>query len=120
MAWGGIASIQLALPAVWTAWRARGGSLVDVVRWMAGAPAQLLGLTTKGSITAGAIADLAVFAPDEETVFDCQALYHRNPVTPYQGRVLKGRVRATYLAGEVIDFATARGGVVTRPGLNKP
>ncbi len=37
-AWGGIASVQLGLPVVWTAARARGHSLADVVRWMATAP----------------------------------------------------------------------------------
>ena len=54
-AWGGIAGLQLALPVVWTEARARGHSLVDVVRWMCAAPARLAGLAgRKGAIAAGA------------------------------------------------------------------
>ena len=43
-AWGGIASVQLGLPVVWTAARARGYSLVDIATWMARRPAELAGL----------------------------------------------------------------------------
>src|SRR4029453_18324699 len=38
-AWGGISSVQLALPLVWTGARERGLRLPDVVRWMAEGPA---------------------------------------------------------------------------------
>ena len=48
-AWGGIASLQLALPAVWTAARARGFTLDDLARWMALHPAELVGLAAQGS-----------------------------------------------------------------------
>ena len=47
-AWGGIASLQLGLPVVWTIARERGVPLTDVVRWMAQAPADRVGLTRKG------------------------------------------------------------------------
>jgi allantoinase len=100
-AWGGIASLQVALPAVWTGARARGIGLAEVVRWMAAAPAQLAGLSAKGAIAVGKDADLVVFAPDERwTVGD---LEHRNPVTPYTGRSLTGAVRRTWLRGEIAD-----------------
>ena len=72
-AWGGIASVQLGLPAVWTGARARGHALADVVRWMATAPADRVGLTHKGRIEVGADADLVRFAPDEEFVVDVGA-----------------------------------------------
>ena len=82
-AWGGIASLQVALPAVWTGARARGIPLADVVRWMAAGPARLAGLPGKGAIAVGKDADLVAFAPEERwTVGDLQ---HRNPVTPYAG-----------------------------------
>jgi hypothetical protein len=58
VAWGGIASVQLGLPAVWTGARARGHSLVDVVRWMASGPASLVGLSDRGRIAVGMQADL--------------------------------------------------------------
>jgi dihydroorotase-like cyclic amidohydrolase len=100
-AWGGIASLQVALPAVWTGARSRGIGLDQVVRWMATAPARLAGLSAKGSIAVGKDADLVAFAPDEEwTVGD---LAHRNPVTPYSGRSLVGAVRRSWLRGQVAD-----------------
>ena len=100
-AWGGIASLQVALPAVWTGARARGIGLDQVVQWMATAPARLAGLSGKGSIAAGNDADLVAFAPDQEwTVGD---LHHRNQVTPYSGRPLVGVVRRTWLRGEAAD-----------------
>lgn len=100
-AWGGIASLQVALPVVWTGARARGIALTDVVRWMAEAPARLAGLPGKGTIAVGRDADLVAFAPDERwTVGD---LHHRNPVTPYTGRHLHGVVRRTWLRGRVAD-----------------
>lgn len=112
-AWGGIASLQLGLSAVWSGARARGHSLVDVVRWMATAPADRVGLRHKGRIAVGAAADLVRFAPDEEVAVDAARLHHRNPVTPYAGRRLSGVVRETWLRGAPVDD-TARGRLLRR------
>ena len=98
-AWGGIASVQLGLPVVWTAARSRGVQLADVVRWMSAAPAALVGLDGKGSIAVGNDADLVVFAPDATFRVDPALLHHRNPVTPYAGRELTGVVRDVRLHG---------------------
>ncbi|MEN3306166.1 MAG: allantoinase [Micromonosporaceae bacterium] len=98
-AWGGIASLQLGLPAVWTAARQRGFGLPDVVRWMAQRPAELAGIAGKGRIAVGYDADLVAFAPEQPFVVDPATLHHRNPVTPYAGRHLTGAVRATWLRG---------------------
>jgi allantoinase len=102
-AWGGISSLQVALPAVWTAARARGFRLTDLVRWMAEAPADLVGLPTKGRIVVGADADLCVLAPEEPFVVDRARLLHRHPVCPYAGKELVGTVRATMLRGHWVD-----------------
>jgi allantoinase len=102
-AWGGISSLQLGLPLMWTAARARGFGLVEVVRWMAAAPASFAGLATKGTIAVGAAGDLVAFAPEEEMVVDPQALHSRHPTTPYAGSRLFGAVRATWLAGRQIS-----------------
>ncbi|HEX6471744.1 MAG TPA: allantoinase AllB [Streptosporangiaceae bacterium] len=102
-AWGGIASVQLGLPVVWTAARRRGHSLPDVARWMAAGPAGLAGLPGKGGIAVGRDADLVAFAADETFVVDPAALRQRHPITPYAGGELTGVVRRTWLRGEEID-----------------
>nr|WP_202450970.1 allantoinase AllB [Streptomyces sp. SID4948] len=109
-AWGGISSLQLGLPAVWTEARRRGHTLADVARWMSAGPARLAGLAaTKGAIAEGRDADFAVLAPEQTFTVDPALLRHRNPVTAYAGRTLYGVVRATWLRGRVV----ARGGAVT-------
>jgi allantoinase len=102
-AWGGIASLQLLLPAVWTAMASRGLTLDHLASWLAARPAALAGVDrTKGRIAAGFDADLVVWDPDAEFVVDAHALFHRHAVTPYEGARLRGRVRMTLLGGEVI------------------
>jgi len=101
-AWGGIASLQLSLPVVWTAASERGCDLTDVVRWMADGPAQLAGLTGKGRIAVGCDADLVAFAPSASFVVEPGVLEHRHKLTPYSGRRLTGVVRRTWLRGREI------------------
>jgi len=114
-AWGGIASLQLSLPAVWTAARAHGHDLASVVRWMATAPADRVGLAHKGRIEVGADADLCVLAPDQQQVVHAATLEHKNPVSAYEGRQLDGVVRRTWLRGAPVDRdAPARGLFLTR------
>jgi allantoinase len=111
LAWGGIASLQVTLAAVWTGARARGIGLERVARWMAERPAALAGLPGKGAIAVGKDADLVAFAPEE--TFTVGALRHRHPVTPYAGRPLTGVVRRTWLRGAPAHGAP-RGRVLTR------
>jgi len=115
VAWGGIASLQLGLPAIWTEARRRGHTLLDVVRWMAENPARQVGFTTKGHIALGYAADVAVFAPDEAFVVDKTKLHHKNPVSAYDGLPLAGVVRSTWLGGQQIDLDEApRGRLLAR------
>jgi allantoinase len=115
-AWGGIASLQLGLAAVWTAARERGWPLERVVDRMARRPADFAGLPDKGRIAEGCDADLVVFDPAAEFSVDARGLAHRNPVTPYDGRVLAGSVKATYLRGREIG-ARPHGRLLRRPGV---
>ncbi len=106
-AWGGISSLQLGLPAIWTEARKRGRTLEDVVRWMSAAPAALAGLAQKGAIEAGRDADFAVLAPEETFTVDPAELHHRNQVTAYAGRTLHGVVKSTWLRGaQIADHGT--------------
>ena len=114
-AWGGIASVQLGLPVVWTAARRRGFALADVVDWMARRPADLVGLTGKGRLAVGADADLVAFDPDATFVVDPAALHHRHPVTPYAGQTLCGVVRTTWLRGAPVTGDRPGGIFLERP-----
>jgi allantoinase len=105
LAWGGIAGLQLGLAAVWTEAARRDIPLERVVGWMSGAPARFAGLETKGRIAVGAAADLVVFAPDAGFTVHAAELQHKNPVTAYEGRELRGVVRRTILAGRTVDIA---------------
>jgi allantoinase len=102
-AWGGIASLQLRLPAVWTAARARGHAPERLAEWLCAGPARLAGLAgRKGAIAAGADADLVLWDPDREFVVEPSQLRHRHSLTPWLGRRLAGVVEATYLRGEPV------------------
>ncbi|MET9853498.1 allantoinase AllB [Streptomyces sp. NPDC006450] len=106
-AWGGISSLQLGLPAIWTEAKKRGRTLEDVVRWMSAAPAALAGLAGKGAIEAGRDADFAVLAPEDTFTVDPAELHHRNQVTAYAGKTLYGVVKSTWLRGaRIADHGT--------------
>jgi allantoinase len=102
-AWGGIASLQLALPAVWTEAHRREIGPEHLVPWLSQRPARLAGLgNRKGRIAVGQDADLVAWDPDAGFVVDPITLHHRHPLTPYAGRRLRGKVEATWLRGRCI------------------
>jgi allantoinase len=112
-AWGGIASLQLRLPVVWTEARRRGFSLLDLTRWLCANPARQVSLAPqKGSITPGSDADLVIWSPDEPFTITPSSLHHRHKLTPYAGEVLSGVVQQTFLRGRPIydrgQFLAAR------------
>ena len=116
-AWGGISSLQIGLPAVWTVARKRGHTLADIARWMSAFPASLAGLPAKGRIAAGCDADLVAFDPEATFVVRGSELLHRHPVTPYEGRTLTGRVSRVWLRGvEVSPDGSPRGRLLRRGG----
>ena len=102
-AWGGIASLQLGLPAVWTEGQRRGATLEDLFRWMSAAPAEFAGLAgKKGRLAQGADADLVIFGPEEELLIEPEGLFFRHKVSPYLGQTLLGRVHSTVLRGSCV------------------
>lgn len=102
-AWGGIASLSVALPVMYTEARDRGFGLPDVARWMSERPAKLAGChASKGRLAAGYDADFVVFDTESEFVVTKDRLHYRHTISPYLGEKLHGVVKATYLRGQVI------------------
>lgn len=105
-AWGGIASLQLRLPVVWTEARRRGFSLLDLARWLCANPARQVSFEPqKGSIAVGHDADLVIWNPDIPFTVTPSLLQHRHKITPYIGEELTGVVEQTFLRGRKITDA---------------
>jgi allantoinase len=99
-AWGGISSLQLGLSVLFTQATQRGHSLQEIFKWNAEAPAELAGLKDrKGRIARGYDADLVIWNDRDTFTVQGEDLRHKHKLTPYAGRVLKGRVRETYVRG---------------------
>ena len=114
-AWGGIASVQLGLPAVWSAGEELGIDLGDIARWFAANPCASFRIPGKGAIAVGGDADFAVVAPEETFVVDVESLEHKNRISPYQGRILRGVVKQTVLRGRTVDRDSKAGRMIRRP-----
>ncbi|MEP6741665.1 MAG: allantoinase AllB [bacterium] len=118
-AWGGISSLQLRLPIVWTEAQRRGHSISDLSRWLCSAPAQLVGLQKrKARIAAGYDADLVIWNPAKQFKVEGQRLHHRHKLTPYEDKLLSGVVEKTFLRGRKIyddgDFCGEPRGLLLR------
>ena len=101
-AWGGISSLQLGISIIWTKAKEQDISLWQVVKWMSQKPAELAGLTRKGAIRVGMDADFAEFDTEAQFTVEPTALFHKNQITPYQGKTLQGKIKQTWLRGELI------------------
>ncbi|MBB5341684.1 allantoinase AllB [Tunturiibacter gelidoferens] len=100
-AWGGIASLSLALSVIHTDCNRRGHTLEDIARWMSAAPAALAGLTHQaGALQSGRDANFVVFDTEAEFTVTPDKLHYRHTISPYMGETLRGLVKATYLRGE--------------------
>jgi allantoinase len=118
-AWGGISSLQLRLPIMWTEATARGFQLNHLAEWLCAAPARQVGLSQrKGSIAVGCDADIIIWNPDRALGVEPGMIHHRHKLTPYDGEVLRGVVEKTFLRGQMVydggEFAEPRGQSILR------
>ena len=85
-AWGGISSLQFALPLMWTESRKRGYTLQDVIRLMSHGPAKLARLDSrKGRLEANYDADMVLWDPLATFKVKQDQILHKNKLTPYLG-----------------------------------
>ncbi|HYX29853.1 MAG TPA: allantoinase AllB [Pyrinomonadaceae bacterium] len=102
-AWGGISSLQLRLPVMWTEAKRRGFSLIQLTEWLCHAPAKLVGLDRrKGAIAIGRDADIVIWNPHADFRVAPEMIHHRHKLTPYMGEVLSGKVEKTFLRGRIV------------------
>ncbi|MGA7306849.1 MAG: amidohydrolase family protein, partial [Rhodothermales bacterium] len=122
-AWGGIASVQLRLPVIWTLLRTRGASLTVLSRWLSERPAEFLGIAgRKGQIEVGRDADFVIWDPEASFTVTREGLHDRHRLTPYENEVLFGCVIATYLRGRPVfqdgSFGEPMGSLLSRTEPN--
>ncbi|MGH9966249.1 MAG: allantoinase AllB, partial [Pyrinomonadaceae bacterium] len=102
-AWGGISSLQLRLPVIWTEARKRGFSIGNIVEWLCHAPARLVDLQlSKGVLAVGADADIVIWNSDQEFMITPEVIHHRHKLTPYAGRHFQGVVKSTFVRGKKV------------------
>ena len=102
-AWGGISSLQLTLPVIWTECINKGLSLNQLTNWMCSAPAKFIGMDhQKGQISLGYDADLVCWDPDSTFLVEPVIINFKNKLTPYEGEELFGVVKRTYLRGNKV------------------
>ena len=118
-AWGGISSLQLRLPVMWTDACRRGFTITQLAEWLCSAPARQVGLAQrKGSISVGCDADLVIWNPNREFRVEPEMIQHRHKLTPYAGEVLRGVVEKTFLRGQIVydggEFVGPSGQIILR------
>ncbi|MCJ1471383.1 hypothetical protein MMC13_000022 [Lambiella insularis] len=102
-AWGGVSSVGLGISILWTEGEKRGITTEDIVRWCCKNTAKQVGLEDrKGDLEVGFDGDVAVF--DDQGTFEVEpsTMLFRNKCSPYQGKVLKGVVKETWLRGRKV------------------
>jgi allantoinase len=118
-AWGGISSLQLRLPIMWTDASARGCTIQDLAKWLCREPARQVGLhNLKGAIKDGYDADIVIWDSEREFKVEPTALHHRHKLSPYNGEVLRGVVEKTFVRGRMVydggEFFGPYGQIVVR------
>jgi len=101
----------------------RGMSYNHIAELLSWNPAQRFGLSNKGDIAVGFDADLALVDPQETFVVRAANSPSQQGYTPFEGQELTGRVKSTFLRGQLIYqdgniVGPARGHYLRRPTLS--
>ncbi|HEX3066272.1 MAG TPA: amidohydrolase family protein, partial [Dongiaceae bacterium] len=81
-------------------------SLIDLLRRMTTAPADLLGLP-QGRLTKGAPADLLLFDPDRPARIEVDKFRSKSKNSPFDGRPVQGKVLLSIVDGRTVFSAKA-------------
>ena len=73
----------------------------EIVSLMSRSPAQILGLNA-GRLQVGSPADIVIFDPNESWIVYANDFRSKARNTPYNGVILKGKVKHTIVAGELV------------------
>jgi dihydroorotase len=95
----GITGLETALP---IALMVAGGDVPLAVRWLTSNPAQVMAWKQLGTLTAGAPADITIFAADDEWMFTAENSKSKSKNSPFIGKRLRGRVRHTIVNGRMV------------------
>jgi len=102
----GAVGLQTLLPALLAFHHDGRIPLIDLIRTVTCAPADLLGLTA-GRLARGALADLVLCDLDAPLVIDADKLISKSKNSPFDGRTLQGRVLRTVVEGRTVYEAIA-------------
>ena len=99
----GITGLEIALAAAITELQRPGLiSLRRVVELLSSNPAAIVGLTGRGTLAQGAIADVTIFDPKKRWTYDLEQTRSRSRNCPYGGMQFFGKALATIVAGKIV------------------
>lgn len=75
--------------------------LARIVELLTTNPAKLIGLTGRGTLAKGSIADVTIFDPKKRWTFEASKSLSKSKNTPFDGWHLTGKVVATIVGGEI-------------------
>lgn len=96
----GVIGFETALPLALALVRDGYISLTEMVRLLSTRPAEVFNLPG-GTLKSGAVADVVVFAPEQEWVLEKENVVSKSKNSPYLGHKLKGRVIKTIVNGTI-------------------
>ena len=102
LAKAGFGGTEYLLSGVFSEGSKRGMSHHQMAQMLCWNPARRYGLLTKGDIAVGYDADLVLLDPEESFLVRAAESPSSQGYTPFEGIELKGRVKSTFLRGELI------------------